>query len=206
MKKSFLFLVTVLSIFFLSAQDAKIIFNAEKIVFYGLDFTKAKFALPDAKPDDIKNNLFKQWNDNVFSDNGRFNKESAFKKLTVYGEPSVVEKRNATVNASGLTEKYEKPLAKTDIQNVISEYLGGTRKDGLGVVFIVESFSKKDKKGIADVVFFDIASHKVLLSKQMTGEPRGGGLNNFWMGAIQVMFDNMANGEFEVWKKEVTGK
>lgn len=206
MKKNFLLLTATIFIFSLYAQDAKSIFSAEKIVFYGLDFTKAKFALPDAKPDDIKNNLFKQWNDNVFSDNGRFNKESAFKKLTVYGEPSVVEKRNATANASSLAEKYEKPLTKGEIQSAISEYSGGTRKEGLGVVFLIESFSKKDKKGIADVVFFDIATRKVLFYKQMTGEPRGGGLNNFWMGSIQVMFDNMANSEFEVWKKEVIGK
>jgi len=186
----------------LIAQDVKKVFNEEKVVFYGLDFVKAKFSLPDAKPAQIKDELFAQWNQSVFGDNGRFPKEAAFKKITVYGEPFVVEKRNATANTTDMDSKYERSLTKEEIQSEISQFTGGTRKEGLGVVLMVEYFSKKDKKGIADVVFFDIATKKVLLSKQLTGEPRGAGLNSFWAGAIQVMFDKMASTEFLAWKKE----
>ena len=185
-----------------NAQDAKKIFSEEKIVFYGLDFTKAKFALPDVSIDEIKNTLFSQWNENVFTDNGRFGKESAFQKVTVPADPTIVDRRNKDVSTAGMTDKYETPLSKEDIQKVIEDYKNGKRKEGVGVVFVVESFSKKDKKGIADVVFFDIVSRKVLLTKRMTGEPRGGGLNSYWAGAIEVMFNKMINGEFDAWKKE----
>ena len=202
MKNIFPFLFLLAASITTNAQDAKKIFSEEKIVFYGLDFTKAKFALPDAKIDEIKSTLFKQWNDNVFSDNARFAKESAFQKITVYGDPTIVDRRNTAVATSGMTDNYSTPLSKEEIQKVIDDYKNGVRKEGVGAVFIVESFSKKDKKGIADVVLFDIASRKVLLAKRMTGEPRGGGLNNYWVGTIEVMFNKMINGEFDVWKKE----
>ena len=206
MKKLTLFFAIAVFVISLSAQDAKTVFSAEKIVFYGLDFTKAKFAIPDAKPQEIKDTYFKQWNSNVFSDNGRFNKESAFSKLTVYGDPGVVDKRNETVNVANMGAKYEAPLSKEDIQSVISEYKNGLKKEGLGVVLLVESYSKKDKAGVISVVFFDIATRKVLLAKRMSGEPGGPGLNNYWLRPVQVILDKMAETDFELWKKEVTGK
>lgn len=206
MKKRFTFLFILSAVVSLNAQDAKTVFNTEKIVFYGLDFTKAKFAIPDAKPDEIKDTYFSAWNTTVFSDNGRFPKESAFGKVTVYGDPTVVEKRNATVNANNISSPYNAPLSKAEIESIINEYKDGRKTEGLGVVFIVEYFSKKEKRGVADVVFFDIATRKVLLAKRMNGEPRGGGLNSYWMGVIQQMFEKMTETDYALWRKEVTGK
>jgi hypothetical protein len=206
MEKTLLFLFAMAFIYSAKAQDAKAIFTAEKIVFYGLDFTKAKFAIPDAKPSEIKADYFSAWNSTVFGDNGRFPKESAFAKVSVSGDPTIVEKRNATVIIGNMTDSYNASLSKGEIESVISEYKNGMRKEGLGVVFIVEYFSKKEKKGIADVVFFDIATRKVLLAKQLTGEPRGAGLNSYWMGTIQQMFEKITNTEYALWKKEVMGK
>lgn len=205
MRKWFAFLIASMAVVFLNAQDAKTIFSAEKVVFYGLDFTKAKFALPDVKPDEIKDTYFSAWNTTVFSDNGRFPKESAFRKIVVYGDPTVVEKRNATANTANMNSVYDAPLSKAEIEGMISEYKNGMKKEGIGVVFIVESFNKKEKKGVADVVFFDIATRKVLLAKRMNGELRGGGLNSYWMGVIEQMFTKMVDTDYALWKKEVTG-
>lgn len=206
MKKHLLLLLIIAGCFNTQAQNAKAIFDAEKIVFYGLDFSKAKFALPDAKPEEIKKRYFKEWNDGVMTDNGRFNKESSFEKLTVYGDPYIAEKRNAEVNVADMTAKGDYAITQQDIESVISNYKDGLKKEGLGVVFIVESFSKKKEEGVAHVVFFDIASRKVLLAKKMTGKPGGGGLTNYWLRSIQMMFENMGNGEYTKWKKEVLSK
>ncbi|HLP21587.1 MAG TPA: hypothetical protein VK174_14840 [Chitinophagales bacterium] len=206
MKKILLLLLVATFATIVNAQDPKTVFTAEKIVFYGLDFTKAKFAIPDAKPAEIKDTYFEAWNETVFGDNGRFPKESAFGKVTVYGDPTVVKRRNAAVNTADITGKYEKPLTREDLQGVINDYKDGVRKEGLGVVFIVEHFSKAKKEGIASIVFFDIASRKVLLAKRMSGEPGGGGLNNYWMRTIQVMFEKMGATEYYLWQKEVMGK
>jgi hypothetical protein len=189
----------------LFAQDAKDIFNAEKIVFCGLDFSKTKFEIPDAKPDEIKKTLIPAWNTMVMTDNERFPKESAFQKLNINGDPTVVERRNDAINIKDAMGAGSQ-LSASAIQDVINDYTDGYKKEGVGVVFIIESFSKKDVKAVAQVVFFDIAKHKVLLAKRLSGTPRGGGLKNFWTGAIQAMFENIVKTEFDLWKKEVLKK
>lgn len=206
MKKSFVLLLAIGLYISIQAQDARMVFNSEKIVFYGLDFSKARLAISDAKPEEIKKRYFAEWHNVVMTDNGRFNKESSFEKLTVYGDPYVAQKRNEAVNAANILSKEENSLTQQDIESVISEYKDGIKKEGLGVVFIVESFNKKKEEGVAHVVFFDIATRKVLLSKRMTGKPGGGGLTNYWARCFEDMFRNMANGEFGNWKKEVMNK
>ncbi|MBK8658192.1 MAG: hypothetical protein IPN22_04795 [Bacteroidetes bacterium] len=189
-----------------SAQSVKALFDAEKLVFYGLDFSKAKFALPDAKPNEIKDRYFEEWHQGVMTDNARFNKESAFQKLSVYGDPFVAKKRNAAVNVADLVAKDDNPLSAKDIESVIAEYKDGVKKEGFGAVLIVESFNKKKEEGIAHVVLFDIATRKVLLDKRMVGKPGGGGLTNFWLRSIQNIFERMTATEFSIWKKEALGK
>lgn len=187
------------------AQDAKVIFNAEKIVFYGLDFSKAKFAITDAKPAEIRDVYFNKWNEVVITDNGRFPKESAFQKVSVYCDPTVTNKRNAAVSVANITGKPEQGITKEAIQQVISEYDGGMKKEGLGVVFVVESFDKKKEEAVAHIAFFDIATKKLLLTKRLTGKPGGGGLTNYWTRCFQQMFEDITNKQFMLWKKEVMG-
>src|SRR4051812_18486353 len=86
---------------FLSAQDVKRIFNDEQIIFYGLDFSKAKMAIPD-DPKDVKDNFFGTWNEMVMVDNQRFNKESALQKIKVPIDLTVVERRNAATSISDM--------------------------------------------------------------------------------------------------------
>ncbi|HRG90442.1 MAG TPA: hypothetical protein PLW44_15580 [Chitinophagales bacterium] len=206
MKKVVFVLAAILVATIANAQSPKVIFDAEKIIFYGLDFSRARFSLPDAKDKEIKEKYLELWNQTVFDDNGRFPKESTFSKVTVYGDPTIVKRRNAAVDASNISGKAEKALTKEDAQEVINDYKDGMRKEGLGVVFLVESFNKAKKEGVALVVFFDIATRKVLLAKRVSGEPGGPGLTNYWAGAIQQMFIRISNTEYLLWRKEVTGK
>lgn len=205
MKNLFLWAALIVCSFELSAQNAKDIFTSEKIIFYGLDFSKAKFEIPDVKPEEIKNTLIPTWNTMVITDNERFPKESAFQKLKINGDPTVVERRNAAINIKDAMSAGS-PLSATTIQEVINDYTDGYKKEGVGAVFIIESFSKKAEKAIAHVVFFDIAKRKVLLDKRMEAAPGGAGLKNFWTRPIQTMFENIVKTEFDSWKKEVMKK
>ena len=206
MKDLLLFLAVITSSLCAIAQDAKAIFSAERVVFYGLDFSKAKFSIPDAKASEIKNVLIPTWNTMVVTDNERFPKESAFQKLNVSGDPTSVERRNAAINIENAMGSTDAALTPATIQEVVSDYKDGYKTEGIGVVFIVESFSKKDISGVAQVVFFDISTRKVLLAKRLSATPRGAGLRNYWTGAIQVMFENIIKSEFDLWKKEVMKK
>jgi len=185
-----------------NAQTAKAIFDAENIVYYGIDFSKAKFALPDAKPAEIKEKYFAGWNEMVLTDNERFNKESAFQKLKIYYDLTVVERRNGAVKVSEIDGNPDNLISKETIEQVISDYKGGTKTQGVGFVFVVEGFSKKKAEGTAHAVFFDIASRKVLLDKRMVGEARGGGLLSYWTRPFEIMFEKMTAGLYDTWRKE----
>lgn len=185
-----------------NAQNAKAIFDAESIVYYGIDFSKTKFALPDAKASEIKDKYFEGWNELVMTDNERFNKESAFQKLKIYYDLAVVGRRNAAVKINEIEGNADNLLSKEAIEQIISDYKGGSKTQGVGFVFVVESFSKKKAEGVAHAVFFDIATRKVLLDKRMVGEARGGGLLNYWTRPFQVMFENMTGGLYDTWRKE----
>jgi len=204
MKQIFFLTALVLCIAITKAQDPKLIFTSQKIIYYGLDFSKAKFELPDAKPDELKNTLIPYWNSLTFTDNEQFNKESTFQKLTVYGEPVDVARRNAAINTGTLMGKSAGPLSREAIQEIVNDYKDGSRKEGIGVAIIVESFSKKDDAGVEDIVFFDIATHKVLLFKHLTGKPGGPGLKNYWTTPTKRIFEDIGKGLFDIWKKEVT--
>lgn len=50
---------------------------------------------------------------------------------------------------------------------------------GIGQVFIVESYSKPNKKGGNWITFFDIETKKNLISERMLGSTGGIGLRNY---------------------------
>jgi hypothetical protein len=207
MNKLFIVLTVACGSVTLYGQDAKKIFNEERIVFYGLDFSKAKIAIPDAKPSEIKDNYFVSWNETVVSDNARFNKESAFQKLKIYNDLTTVERRNAKVNVNEIHgSPDEGVLSKDAVEKIISDYTDGVKKEGVGFVFIVESFSKAKNDGVAHCVFFDIATRKVLLDKKLNAPPRGPGLKIYWTTPFEGMLVKMTDGLFDTWKKEIMGK
>jgi hypothetical protein len=46
------------------------------------------------------------------------------------------------------------------------------KTEGIGLVFIIDSFDKSTEKAKVWVTFFDIASKKVLLTEQVTGKTK----------------------------------
>ncbi|HVM60821.1 MAG TPA: hypothetical protein VMV72_08140 [Verrucomicrobiae bacterium] len=53
-------------------------------------------------------------------------------------------------------------------------------KQGLGLVFIMDRLVKSEKTGCMYVVFFDIATRKVVLSERRCESAFGGGFRNYW--------------------------
>jgi hypothetical protein len=86
MKKLVVLSVMLMSAFTMKAQTAKDAINAKEIVFYGLDFTKAKFvgqfdqgmgAMP-ATGTDMKNKWIPQWNALIAKEPQNFKLKEAF--------------------------------------------------------------------------------------------------------------------------------
>lgn len=207
MKKAILPILFLLTIHFAGAQNAKEIFTGQSMVWYGLDFSKAHLiGVTDEKPEVIKNDYLESWNQPMIYERDRFPLASIFRKPTVRYNLDVVKARNKSVATNDLFGKDESIITTATIENMISQYPVGAEKQGLGVVFVIESFNKKKKEAFAHIVFFDIASHKVLFAKRMRGEPGGGGLKNYWANAIGQMMDQISKTLWPIWEKEVNSK
>ncbi len=188
----------------LSAQNAKKIFESDDLVWYGLDFSKARMVGGDfgAEAWNIKDRFFKEWNYVILDQPEKFNLQKFFRKTSVYKDLAPVEARNKTVDEKTLMSYNEADLSAEDIASMIRQYKGGEKKDGIGLVFIIENFNKPAKRATMWITFFDISGKKVLLTKKMTGEPSGFGFRNFWAGAIFRVMTKINEKEYNSWRSE----
>lgn len=203
MKKLTFLLVAMAGAMATYAQDAKTIFNSDEIVWFGLDFTKARLiGVNDEKPDVIVKDYLEAWNQPMLYERDKFPIEGTFRKVTAKFDPDVIQTVNKKATKATLFDDNEAIITTAAIQEAVKEYPMGAKKQGLGLVFFIESFNKKKKLATAHVVFFDIASHKVLLTKRVTAEPGGGGLKYYWSNSVSHMFKSISDSLYDVWKKE----
>ena len=133
------------------------------ITWYGLDFSKAKLENDFNHPKEVKQAYINGWNEYVGSPQADI--RTLLKKEHLDVDLSIVTERN--LNFTNSTEQ----LTKDMISQMISEYKVH-KTEGIGLVFIIDSFDKSQEKAFVWVTFFDIASKKVLLTEQESGKPK----------------------------------
>jgi hypothetical protein len=199
---SAIFLITATTI--LNAQSAKDVFNAENIVWYGLDFSHARLiGVKDEKPQVIKEKWLAEWNDVSYYDRATYPFESAFGKFKVAVDNKVVPARNNATTVANLFGDADAKISNGIINKVIDEYKDGLRKEGFGAVFIVEYMDKGKREVAAHVTFFDIATRKVLFTKRLTGAAGAPGLKMFWSMGFSRICKEISDQLLVQWKKEV---
>ena len=70
------------------------------------------------------------------------------------------------------------------------------------MVFIIESFNKTSEEGSLYIVFFDIATKKVLLFDKAIGKPSGIGFRNYWAGAIANVLKKTKKRSYDDWEEK----
>ena len=58
-------------------------------------------------------------------------------------------------------------------------------KQGIGLIFVMDRLVKNQAVGCMYVVFFDIASRKIVRSERVCGRAGGAGFRNFWFRPIK---------------------
>lgn len=173
------------------------------MIFYGIDFSKARMigdGFGDANQ--VKGTLFKQWNELFTKEADKYDLRKAFNKEKIELDLTNVEKNNEKVNtASLLMASGSYKLSDADAESVLSNYSTGG-KTGLGCVFVIESFDKVNVTGTIHFIFFDVATHKILLHKRLEEKAGGFGLRAYWAKSIYLAMDE-ASGH---WKKWLKGK
>jgi hypothetical protein len=193
----------------LSIKDA---FSSRELVWYGLDFTKAKFIGKTDQAFDIKpvnefelvNNYIPGWNNLVAMEQNNFNLRTAFWRNDVYYDLEPVKKHNAEIQPEGIMTYNRHTITKEDVENVVSTLKSGEKKEGIGLIFVVECFDKGAMLGSYWVTFFDIQTKKILFTERCAGTPKGFGLRNFWAGSIKQVLAEIREYKYKNWKKNAS--
>lgn len=188
----------------LLAQQKRDIFDPKvKMTWLGLDFAGAKFIGDEEKfqSESDTRKLIMAWNNLMINEAEKFDVGKALQRAPLPQAIPITIAHNEQLNIAGMVEKSALlHLNKEDISRIVSSYDFGSQS-GLGVIFIVESFSKTDLKGLIWVTFINMDSKEVLLADRYTGKPGGFGLRNYWAGSIYNILKQVKT-NYEKWKKK----
>jgi len=208
MKKIFALLLLAGSIS-LNAQDKSKIFSSTEAVWFGLDFTKATFVGQfdqgmGAAPGnglDMKNKFIPQWNNLIAGEQKKYDLKGTFRKDNIIYDMNSVNELNQKIDVDNCMSFNVGKIERSAIDDMVKKYTS-SQKEGLGLVFIVENFNKGTQMSSVYVVFFDIATRKVLLAERMEGKAMGVGIRNYWAGSIKNILDQINDGVYKSWKSK----
>ncbi len=163
--------------------------NARSLIWFGLDFSQARFYGPFVDKVKIKDTDLQAWNTSFTSDKGFLWMGIDLKKLLgmnyVFADLSVVNDHNrdiAVEDLFGNTDK-EKPSWNEDrVIKMIRKY-EPKEKDGIGLVMIVESFDKTTEMATIWVTYFDPSTREVIRTRKYFGKASGSGAKH-WPNAV----------------------
>lgn len=185
MKKLNFILLFIAAHIFLFAQDKSAAYNATQIVWCGLDFSMAKCVGSEGftDPTAIKNDYFQKWNEVMLSEPDKYDFKKFFYKDDVLYQIDMVEANNKKPNAADLVTNNSYTFDADKVQTVIANYKSD-KKEGVGLVFVVESLDKTKESAFVYVTFFDLKDNKVLVTNRVEGKAGGFGFRNYWLGAF----------------------
>ncbi|MCD4724133.1 MAG: hypothetical protein K8R63_04760 [Bacteroidales bacterium] len=179
------------------------VFKVDNITWYGLDFSNIKLIGSEGFTDPyaIKNQFFYSWNNLIITETDKYDLAGFFHKSSVENDLSIVEGRNMLPDPDELVINTNYSLGEDEVKKIISEY-DITGKEGIGLVFIMESFNKNKELGYMWVTFFDLETKEVLLSNKMSGKPGGFGIRNYWAKSFYNVMKSIEKKKWKAWKAQ----
>jgi len=165
--------------------------SPETLVWCGLDYSKVKMigTLDFQKPEAIFPGMITAWN-GLFINEMLPQLEKMAKSVRT--DLQAVQARNEKAGASqierkdGSQDEMVKPthITEADIADIVKSYKMENDK-GLGLVFVMDRLVKAQETGCMHVVFFDVASRKVVRSERVCAKAGGIGFRNFWFKPVK---------------------
>jgi hypothetical protein len=179
------------------------VFKVDNITWYGLDFSNIKLIGSEGFTDPyaIKNQFFYSWNNLIITETDKYDLAGFFHKSSVENDLSIVQERNMLPDPDELVINTDYSLGEDEVKKIISEY-DITGKEGIGLVFIMESFNKTKELGYMWVTFFDLETKEVLLSNKMSGKPGGFGIRNYWAKSYYNVMKSIEKKKWKAWKAQ----
>lgn len=190
---------------YVSAQHNRAdIFKVSEITWFGLDFSNIRLIGPEGftDPKAIKEVYFLEINNLVRLEPDKYDLKKIFSKQSVNINLDVARERikladeNTMVLETGA--KYQ--LDETAVKSIVAEY-DITGNEGIGCVFIMETFEKASETGSMWVTFFDSSSKEVLLTERMSAKAGGFGWRNYWAKTFYNVLVQIQKTQYKAWAK-----
>lgn len=178
------FLFSILIIAFVTTTVAAQESFKKEVTWLGLDFTEAKLfpKAAFANPEAIRTKYLLKWNQIVLNESKKFNVAKFFKIETLHYDISIVKQRNMAIPPENLiVDNSKHQFSEENVKNIISQY---QKTEGIGLVFIVETFDKTSAIGVFWATFYDRSTLKILSTKKIHGLATGMGIRNYWANSI----------------------
>ncbi|MCF2487288.1 hypothetical protein [Dyadobacter sp. CY347] len=206
MKKLLLLAFVLFSAGFASAENTMAdLFNGKaKLTFLGLDFTQAKYVgrIGFTDPNAIQNQHMVSWNNLIEMEPKKFSLQKAFnlKDDQYVSKVEDMVKFNKSANVADNITETEATLTEDQVRKAVSKY-SLSEKDGVGVVYVVESLSKTAEKLTVWVTFIDLSTKKVLYTEKVEGKAGGFGFRNYWAGGVYKINEAIDSKLYKKWSK-----
>ena len=186
MRITIIYILLSISLLTYSQQSA---IKSKTLTWFGLDYSNANFigASEFNDPYTLKNTLFIQWNSVIIKEHEKYNFMKFYQKDDVNYYTELVSERNQNTDVErAISDKYSNSmhLIKDTIQTIIDSYKIPDGMNGLGLVYIVESYNKFSNIGFYYVVFFNIANREVVYTERFDGKAKGVGIRNHWVNTV----------------------
>ncbi len=195
-------LAFLLALFVIPSFGQKVseVFTKKTMTFYGLDFSNTKLIGSSTfiDPQTIKSKYYRDWNDLMKIERKKYNVAKFYQKRIANYYFKIVNNRNKLPTVSKMVIDEDHHISKALLDRIITKYRDSNH-EGLGLVYIVESINAYDKEMRIWVTFFDIKSHKILLTELFTGKAGGAGLRNYWAKAYYNVM-RQSQSAFKKWE------
>lgn len=189
-----------------SSQSRQDIFNrtGPEIVWLGLDFTQIRLIGPLGTVDKEELvPLFDDINRVVITEGSKYNFAAALRKDNVPFNLEVVTRLNSGINPDEVivyNSSNEGSRLNEESVSVLVKQYNIPEKEGIGLVFFMESFDKYREKGTMWVTFFSLSDRNVLFTERMSGTAGGISFRNHWARTVYEVIDQIRNSKFAEWR------
>lgn len=201
MRNTVLSILLIFSSLVIRAQESPV-FTSKDMVFYGLDFTKARFTggFGLTSPATMQDKYMPTLNELMIDERQRYNVAKSYKKKNVEYYFNLSDELNSKMDIYDqyVNEKLEN-LSDEDVQEVINRYKSDDKHSGLGLLYIVDEVDHLKSLITIQITFFNINSGEIYIQKRARGDMRGFSIRNYYAGGIRQIIKDTAD-LYEKWK------
>jgi|GEM_PF-817957 len=160
-----------------------------EVVFFGLDFTKARMIGSEGftDPYKIKEHYLDAWNGLMISESDKYNWRRALMSPNMKLDFEIVARGHTLVDQDKIVINASHTIGQQEVADAVKALATAEYPDGIGVVVVIEALDKGADLARGHIAFFDLATKTILHTQPVKGAPSGFGFRNFWAASFLGM-------------------